>query len=85
MAKECRFKVGDWVQVEDKPLGLKAVGTVVAIVVDINKNLFYSIDWRITECKKTQGIQPTSLYPLDAFDKKGSLAPSAQVLYGSNR
>lgn len=78
----CRFKAEDWVQIEDRALGLKAIGKVIGIVADSNGNAYYQIDWKINQCTKTQGIQPTSLYPLIDFDKKGCLAANAMVLYG---
>lgn len=78
-----KFKPNDWVEIEDKALGLKAIGMIIGIVADSNGQAYYQIQWKITECKKTQGIQPTSLYPLVDFDIKGCLAVNAQVLYGS--
>lgn len=77
-----KFKVNDWVQIEDHALGVKAIGVIVGICRDVNSRPYYSIGWKIVECTKTQGIQPSSLYPLEAFDLKGSLAANATVLYG---
>lgn len=77
-----KFKPKDWVQIEDVALGVKAIGVIIAIMGDSNGRAYYSIDWKIVECSKTQAIQPTSLYPMEAFNLKGSLAANATVLYG---
>ena len=77
-----KFKVNQWVEIEDKALGVKAIGVVVGICRDTNGRNYYQIQWKIVTYAKTQGIQPTSLYPLDAFDLKGSLAANVTVLYG---
>ena len=77
-----RFNIGDWVQIEDRALGLKAIGVVLGICNDWNNNRYYSVEWKVMECTKTKGIQPASLYPVESFDQKGILAPTAQVLYG---
>lgn len=79
-----KFKVEDWVEIEDRALGLKSIGRIVGICADSNGTAYYQIDWRINKTTKTQGIQPTSLYPLIDFDKKGCLAATATVLYGSS-
>jgi len=79
-----KFKANDWVEIQDRALGVKAIGRIVTIVADTNGNVYYSIDWKIITCTKTQGIQPTSLYPLIDFDKKGCLAANAMVLYGNS-
>lgn len=77
--------MGEWVEIEDKALGLKSVGVIKQICADSSNNLYYSIDWRINECTKTKGIQPTTLYPLNDFDKKGKSCPAGEVLYGGNK
>lgn len=77
-----KFKINDWVQIEDKALGLKAIGVIINIAYDAGSRKYYQISWKITECSKTQAIQPTTLYPIDAFDLKGCLAANATVLYG---
>lgn len=80
-----KFKAGDWVTVEDKALGLRSTGIIIAIMTDSSNHLYYSINWRINECSKTQGIQPASLYPLREFDKKGVSCPVGEVLYGGDK
>lgn len=78
-----RFKAKDWVEIEDVALGIKAIGEIQAICADTNGNAYYSISWKVVTCTKSQSIQPTSLYPLIDFDKKGCLAATATVLYGN--
>lgn len=77
-----KFKPNEWVEIEDVALGVKSIGTIVGYCIDANGRNYYSIQWKITTCTKTQGIQPTTLYPIDAFDLKGCLAANATVLYG---
>ena len=77
-----KFKPNDWVEIQDKALGIRSIGVIKGICADSNGNVYYQIEWKINECTKTKGIQPTSLYPLIDFDKKGCLAANAQVLYG---
>lgn len=75
--------MNEWVEIEDKALGVKAIGVICGIVRDINNRPYYSIGWKIVTCSKGASSQPTTLYPIDAFDAKGSLAANATVLYGS--
>lgn len=82
---DSKFIANDWVEVEDIALGLRAIGKVKAICADSSNHLYYSIEWHIIECSKTQGIQPTSLYPLRDFDRKGRSCPAGEVLYGGNK
>ena len=80
-----KFNPNDWVEIEDIALGLRSVGKVIGVCSDSRNNLYYQIDWRIRECRKTQGIQPTSLYPLIPFEAKGKSCPAGEVLYGGSK
>lgn len=77
-----KFKVGQWVQIENTASGVKFIGLIKSIQKDMNFNLFYSINWCITSPKNYTGLQPTSLYPIREFDKEGSFCPAGEVLYG---
>lgn len=77
-----KFKPNDWVEIEDKALGVKAIGIINCICSDTNGRNYYQIQWKIVTFAKGETSQPTTLYPIDAFDSKGSLAANATVLYG---
>lgn len=78
-----KYKPGNWVEIQDEALGLRSIGLILDVCRDYTNNLYYRIHWHINECTKTQGIQPTSLYPVIPFDKKGVSCPAGEVLYGS--
>ena len=58
-----KFKVNQWVEIEDKALGVKAIGVVVGICRDTNDRQYYSIGWKIVTFAKGETSQPTTPLP----------------------